>query len=310
MVQLDVLWTLAVEAANNGNSSLIKGLVDYMSMRNLDSTEMQQFNVLIETLPDVVNYVWNDTHPLMNYCRKGYTNIVNWLLRYFIDHDIFVQCYDMLLKASEFAQWAVVKCLLENFKDLPENVFNVNCATVRPRSNYSFFYAFVSSRDSPLHLVISRRLNPELTALHNAVYVGDTGLVTKLATDANVNLQDSNGDTALHHAYRRNPFDKKYILMIRILTSKFADSSILNESNQTPIDVGTNLHGHHQMDYLNTMLKQSFYLRRYLNAGLLALRIRRRCNLLRLRRAIHSVRVVKTVFTVLEFTSSKRPRLF
>lgn len=238
-------------AAETGNMSMLKLLMAYtpnppneLKMRIFSpgtilmgiAVHHGRLNVvqyLVDKLPYVVNSEWNDFHPLMRVSRTGHLDIFNWLARYYIDHKKHVQWYDLLLKASEFCGWSVIKSLLVNFNDLPKEVFNVYCVSLE--ANYNAITANSSIRsDSIMHLVINQNPNDGLIPLHKAVKAGDTRLVSKLVTDENINEQDNEGETALHLAFRRENFDETLGYLVAILNSNFASYSVFNNYKQTP----------------------------------------------------------------------------
>lgn len=267
---------------------------------------------LVNKLPNVLKSEWsNDSHPLREACRRGSVDIFNWLARYCIDHKIFVQWYDLLLKAAEFCRWSVVRSLFVNFNDLSESDFDVNCPILKAKT-YAEPVNSSLGRYSVLHLVINQNPNDGLTPLHKAVQAGDTRLVSELVSDENINDQDNNGDTALHHAFRRRTFDRTLVHLVDILNSNFANYSVFNNNKRTPVDVLKHVHGI-TMDSFDerrkAFLRKRYHWSSYIHCVLFVLRLKRKCKLVKLRRTIRFACILELTLSAKLKSCSKRRRL-
>jgi hypothetical protein len=68
--------------------------------------------------------------------------------------------------------------------------------------------------------------------LHDSCFNGDTAAVVEMVYESDVNLQDFNGNTAMHNAGMKGHFD-----IVKVLLSVFADTNITDDNGDTPADI-------------------------------------------------------------------------
>lgn len=146
-------------------------------------------------------------------CVTGQLSEVAWLMEHTTLREKMSTLRQALLLASRWAQWHVIKWLLVHIH-IDSNLTDNNGNTI-------------------LHTVISGRQFIDNQLLRCSFTNNMTGLCRSVFVNKdNVNVQDTNEDTPLHHACNRGNSDA-----IGILLLAGANETLTNNNGQTPVQI-------------------------------------------------------------------------
>jgi ankyrin repeat protein len=159
------------------------------------------------------------SHSLWVACYRGRIDIVDWLMTHTsADVNCSIMIYPNFGSMTSLAiacyegHMTVVKGLLTD----PSSTYTVNMVTGE-RCN------------TALHEII---WHTQQTPLHVSSYGCDTAAVVNVVYESDVNIQDSDGRTPIHHACVNGHLDT-----VKVLLSVFADTNTTNDYGNDPVAV-------------------------------------------------------------------------
>ena len=178
---------------------------------------------------------------------KGYSKIVNELLKYNADVNAKDRLGCTVLYTASFGQHEIMKELLKYYAD----VNSKNCIGQTALMNASSFgYHKVVKELLNHHVDINVQDQHGSTALMLASKHKHTQVVMELINHkADVNLQDNKGNTSLHSVLLENVTDST-INIVKLLLSDFTYSEKLNKENKSVLQLAKESHNQEIIDLI------------------------------------------------------------